>query len=651
MQPERISTVLVASRIRKQLKAVFADTTFSVRKQRHSTIDVNWTNGPTADEVNNAIRHFVGYHTDEWGGLKAVQATEDGKRVQYVLQYLFCNRTYTPDFVRMVAKDVCERFGKDPDRLTYGPASVNGDDGQMIGDRPLMYIIREELYRTSEQVKKPTRNPNGVFAEQVKPGVWHITGNSFIHRRTIKADGGHWDGEQKAWVIEADHLPETVRQLVEGQGDVQAKTKTSPAGRFRKYADTMQKEIDEKRNPDRKTNTRRRMNIHMSMLQDADNLERIQSALRAIADGWDNDTLPKELQGITQKTQVVTLIENHSPPPAKSRPKAFKAMTRAGLGSDRLFSDARRELMSMIEKPPVDKKKQELDKLQREIVFQQIPGFFPTPENIIQQMLDLADIKAGEDVLEPSAGRGDIADAIREKHPDCNLDVAEWNYNLAKILRLKDHNVIETDCLALKPDDKRYDVIVMNPPFERKQDIQHIQAMFALLKPGGRLVSVVSEGPFFRQHQADKDFRDWLDTYGHDIDLPDGAFKQSDRSTGVKTRLITVTASVDHAVIATDPALKAAYENAQLIANLQDKRAEAVNDYGKGKLTQEELQAKHKELGERIEQHKKTTIAWTVKVGQEVRSRLSGTQGVVIAIDKTRTKYGAVLIDSGEYCG
>ena len=41
--------------------------------------------------------------------------------------------------------------------------------------------------------------------------------------------------------------------------------------------------------------------------------------------------------------------------------------------------------------------------------------FFPTPKSVAQDMVRMADIQPGIEVLEPSAGNGNIAEAIRSR--------------------------------------------------------------------------------------------------------------------------------------------------------------------------------------------------------------------------------------------
>lgn len=88
-----------------------------------------------------------------------------------------------------------------------------------------------------------------------------------------------------------------------------------------------------------------------------------------------------------------------------------------------------------------------------------------------------------------------------------------------------------------------YDRIMLNPPFERGQDREHIRRMHDLLKPGGRLVAVCSTGPFHRSSTADQAFRDWLDQVGADVEeVEPGAFSGADafRKTGVAVKFITI---------------------------------------------------------------------------------------------------------------
>lgn len=178
---------------------------------------------------------------------------------------------------------------------------------------------------------------------------------------------------------------------------------------------------------------------------------------------------------------------------------------------------------------------------ERALIGLKIPGYFPTPTATVDRMLELADINRGHRVLEPSAGKGNIADRIRERHQNDEIDLAtiELSGTLRPILEMKGHKLVGRDFLEHR---ELYDRIVMNPPFEAGADIDHLRHAYSLLKPGGRVVSIMCEGPFFREDRKSQGFRTWLesDVQGTHEKLPAGSFLSSERPTGVNTRLVVI---------------------------------------------------------------------------------------------------------------
>lgn len=146
------------------------------------------------------------------------------------------------------------------------------------------------------------------------------------------------------------------------------------------------------------------------------------------------------------------------------------------------------------------------------------PSLFPTPPDVARAVVALADIRAGHDVLEPSAGTGRLLAAI--PRGICGSVVAlEINPHLWRMLDADypDVEVYQRDFLQWNIEaDHAFDRIVMNPPFDQGADIKHIQRARAMLKPGGRLVAICADGP--RQAAAFKDdAEDWRE-------LPAGTF-------------------------------------------------------------------------------------------------------------------------------
>ena len=183
--------------------------------------------------------------------------------------------------------------------------------------------------------------------------------------------------------------------------------------------------------------------------------------------------------------------------------------------------------------------------MERALIGRDMAGFFPTPGDVCEEMVRRAQIADGMLVLEPSAGKGDILDAIKAAFPNppgVVLEAVEVNYDLRAILEAKGYAMVGRDFLT-EPLGPQYERILMNPPFERGADADHVRHAYDLLAPGGRLVAVMSEGTFFRADARAGGFRDWLARVGGESEkLPEDSFNGSDafRQTGVNTRLVVI---------------------------------------------------------------------------------------------------------------
>lgn len=173
----------------------------------------------------------------------------------------------------------------------------------------------------------------------------------------------------------------------------------------------------------------------------------------------------------------------------------------------------------------------------RELVH--IPGFFPTPPKVIARLIEEAELRPGMSVLEPSAGKGDIAKAARAT--GAVVTCCEINPRLVSMLERDGFPVPCTDFLQMTAAGI-YDRVLMNPPFENGQDREHVQKAYRHLHPEtGTLVAIMSEGPFFRDTVADREFLRWLvQVDGCAERLPEDAFRCSERTTGVRTRIVII---------------------------------------------------------------------------------------------------------------
>ena len=145
-------------------------------------------------------------------------------------------------------------------------------------------------------------------------------------------------------------------------------------------------------------------------------------------------------------------------------------------------------------------------------------------------------------MLEPSAGTGNLASLAVDK--GAIVDCVEIQPGLADQLRRSGRyrNVAEVDFLALQPDPGRlYDCVVMNPPFDRERDIDHVMHALRFLKPGGILTAIMSAGTEFRETRKSIAFRALMEKMNASWrDLPHGSF--SEVGTNVNTVILKVRA-------------------------------------------------------------------------------------------------------------
>ena len=290
------------------------------------------------------------------------------------------------------------------------------------------------------------------------------------------------------------------------------------AEKLRKLAEGMQKEIDHKNRSypfESQPPTYKRVNEYLSRKQDARYLLGVQTIFRALADAWDAGTIPDELKTLTTAGGIRSVYGGNGH-------KLHNSLM--------AFSNPDAERVS---------KEDELEEKRLEVALRSYDDYFPTSMRWLQdKMIEAADIQQGDIILEPSAGTGHLAQAIRAAYPENKLICIERVWDFVVILELQKFDTIHGDFLE---GNERADVILMNPPFTNMADIEHVYHAFEQLNPGGRLVSIMSVAPFFNQQKKAAAFRQWFsENGGHMEKLREGAFKDSERSTGVATVMIVM---------------------------------------------------------------------------------------------------------------
>ena len=172
--------------------------------------------------------------------------------------------------------------------------------------------------------------------------------------------------------------------------------------------------------------------------------------------------------------------------------------------------------------------------------------FFETPKSVAARMASLANIKSGNSVLEPSSGKGAIIRAIQQECPkistihacELNPQMASDLATLAEASRIAGYGDVEVSCGDFLQFNRKFDRIVMNPPFNQGQEVDHVRHAYSLLNPGGRVVSVVSQAWRYNSFKKYASFKKWFE--GLEVEgmaqiaeeLPSGTFSESGTDVG-----------------------------------------------------------------------------------------------------------------------
>ena len=178
-------------------------------------------------------------------------------------------------------------------------------------------------------------------------------------------------------------------------------------------------------------------------------------------------------------------------------------------------------------------------------------GQYFTPRPLVELVADLAWIRPGDRVLDPTCGSGGFLIAALARGGDA--DGIEADPDLVALARLNvalhggdARAVRRADFFADEDGDDRYDVVLANPPFSMEitepavlgryrladgrarvgSDVLFVEAALARLRPGGRLVTVLpytvlSGAPYAAT-------REWVDSVAIReavVSLPEGMFR------------------------------------------------------------------------------------------------------------------------------
>lgn len=91
--------------------------------------------------------------------------------------------------------------------------------------------------------------------------------------------------------------------------------------------------------------------------------------------------------------------------------------------------------------------------------------FYATPFDCVEKLLNNIDLnKYGDEILEPSAGNGNIVKVLKERYKNKNITSLELRDEELNNLNLYSDKVIIEDFLHIDLN-KKYDIIIGNPPY------------------------------------------------------------------------------------------------------------------------------------------------------------------------------------------
>lgn len=160
--------------------------------------------------------------------------------------------------------------------------------------------------------------------------------------------------------------------------------------------------------------------------------------------------------------------------------------------------------------------------------------FYPTPATVTRQMIAGIDL-TGRNVLEPSAGKGDMVEVLFQMGAK-NVFTFEKNNDMKQIIERKSSFLGYDFLESTKEQLSHIDIIVMNPPFSR--DTSHIRHAWEIAPEGCQIISLCNSETInnsYSHHR--KSLSHLIKNYGDSQDIGN-CFNEAERKTGVNVSIV-----------------------------------------------------------------------------------------------------------------
>lgn len=184
-------------------------------------------------------------------------------------------------------------------------------------------------------------------------------------------------------------------------------------------------------------------------------------------------------------------------------------------------------------------------------------NFYPTPKELVEKMMEMVDFKNVKNVLEPSAGKGDIIKLVNKKIDDvknqslgsysnkeenyANIDCCEINPSLRTLLKNESCSIVYDDFLKFYTQIS-YDLIIANPPFDR--GCTHLMKMIDMAENAMKSCQIVCLLNADTLHNAfsveRQELLKKLEKHEADVEFIKDAFLVAEKRTKVEVALIYI---------------------------------------------------------------------------------------------------------------
>lgn len=168
-------------------------------------------------------------------------------------------------------------------------------------------------------------------------------------------------------------------------------------------------------------------------------------------------------------------------------------------------------------------------------LFTNNPDFYPTPKEVIEQMMMGEDV-TGKIILEPSAGSGNIVDWLKENGA-AEVIACENDPHCRKLLADKCRLVADDFLTVTSEQVSHVDMIVMNPPFSK--GAEHILHAFEIAPPGCTVIALCNDDSVSEYHSYNRSkvLYENIQLYGY-TECLGRVFETAERKTSVEVALV-----------------------------------------------------------------------------------------------------------------